>query len=66
MNDFYLHAGATDGQAIFVSGGSNNVAAQSAVYGLPVAPCPADLDGDGIVGTSDLIVLLGNWGPCPK
>ena len=23
-----------------------------------------DLDGDGIVGTSDLILLLGQWGPC--
>lgn len=23
-----------------------------------------DLDGDGIVGTSDLLILLGSWGPC--
>lgn len=23
-----------------------------------------DLDGDGMVGTSDLILLLGQWGPC--
>ncbi len=23
-----------------------------------------DLDGDGIVGTADLILLLGAWGPC--
>ncbi len=44
--------------------------------------CPWDLDGDNIVGTGDLILLLGswgdpygtgdliellgNWGPCPK
>ncbi len=44
--------------------------------------CPGDLDGDGNVGTGDLILLLGswgdpygtadliellgNWGPCPK
>ncbi len=44
--------------------------------------CPWDLDGDGNVGTGDLILLLGswgdpygtadliellgNWGPCPK
>ncbi len=27
--------------------------------------CPADLDGDGSVGASDLALLLGNWGPCP-
>ena len=26
------------------------------------APCPADLDGDGAVGTSDLLALLGVWG----
>lgn len=25
---------------------------------------PGDLDGDGIVGTIDLILLLGAWGPC--
>ena len=24
-----------------------------------------DLDGDGIVGVSDLLILLANWGPCP-
>ncbi len=28
---------------------------------------PADLDGDGIVGVADLLILLANWGPClPK
>lgn len=27
-----------------------------------MAPCPADLDGDGAVGTSDLLMLLGAWG----
>lgn len=26
--------------------------------------CPADFDGDGIVGPADLAQLLGNWGPC--
>ena len=25
---------------------------------------PGDLDGDGVVGPSDLITLLGAWGPC--
>ncbi len=25
-------------------------------------PCPADLDGDGAIGASDLSALLGNWG----
>lgn len=26
---------------------------------------PADLDGDGAVGASDLAILLGSWGVCP-
>ncbi len=26
------------------------------------APCPWDLDGDAVVGTGDLILLLGSWG----
>lgn len=40
---------------------------QSATQLLSVAtavvpPCPADLDGDGSVGASDLAILLGSWG----
>jgi hypothetical protein len=27
--------------------------------------CAADLDGDDIVGFTDLTQLLGSWGPCP-
>jgi hypothetical protein len=27
-------------------------------------PCPADLDGSGAVGSSDLAALLGVWGQC--
>ena len=27
--------------------------------------CPSDLDGDGAVGFTDLVALLGAWGPCP-
>ncbi|MEE9294012.1 MAG: hypothetical protein V3W34_03480 [Phycisphaerae bacterium] len=30
----------------------------------PILPTPGDLDGDGIVGVSDLLILLANWGPC--
>lgn len=26
---------------------------------------PADLDGDGLAGVIDLLVLLGHWGTCP-
>lgn len=27
--------------------------------------CPADLDGDGVTGFSDILLVLANWGPCP-
>jgi hypothetical protein len=27
--------------------------------------CPEDIFEDGIVNTADLLILLGNWGPCP-
>ncbi|MCP3905325.1 MAG: hypothetical protein GY715_16990 [Planctomycetes bacterium] len=27
--------------------------------------CPADLDGSGDVGFSDILVLISAWGPCP-
>lgn len=27
-------------------------------------PCPGDLDDDGSVAVSDLLSLLGAWGPC--
>ncbi len=25
---------------------------------------PGDIDGDGVVGVLDLLILLGAWGPC--
>ncbi|MCZ6654669.1 MAG: hypothetical protein O7D91_16780 [Planctomycetota bacterium] len=28
--------------------------------------CPVDFDCDGVVGASDLALLLFNWGPCPE
>ena len=28
--------------------------------------CPADLNGDCVVGVKDLLILLGNWGPCDE
>lgn len=27
--------------------------------------CATDLDGDGNVGSADLALILGSWGPCP-
>ncbi len=31
----------------------------------PATPCPADLNGDGEINVSDLLVLLSSWGLCP-
>ena len=28
--------------------------------------CPADFDGKGSIGASDLLALLVNWGPRPQ
>lgn len=32
---------------------------------IAVPMVPGDVDGDGLVGFSDLLLLLGAWGPCP-
>jgi len=34
---------------------------------IPKAPsdCPEDLDGDGVVGVADTILLRAAWGKCP-
>ena len=32
----------------------------------PASPCTGDIDGDGSVTGSDLGLLLGDWGRCPK
>ena len=32
----------------------------------PVADdCPADVDGDGSIGFSDVLIILNDWGDCP-
>jgi len=45
--------------------GGNNSAGESYVVFSPfVPPCPWDLDGDGNVGITDLLMLLGDFGSC--
>ncbi|MHC5115426.1 MAG: FG-GAP repeat domain-containing protein, partial [Planctomycetota bacterium] len=34
-------------------------------FALGIAACPGDLDGSGDVGFSDVLVIIGAWGPCP-
>ena len=50
-------------QAITEADETNNVHIQAVI--MPLLPCPADFNGDGIVGPFDLATLLGNWGPNP-
>jgi hypothetical protein len=33
-------------------------------FGCGGEPCPGDMNGDGVVNVSDLLILLGAWGPC--
>ncbi|MDP7005317.1 MAG: hypothetical protein QF718_03805 [Phycisphaerales bacterium] len=28
-------------------------------------PIPGDLDGDGVVGILDILIVIADWGPCP-
>ena len=34
------------------------------IAGLASPRITGDIDGDGRVGFSDLLILLGDWGPC--
>ena len=36
-----------------------------AVLDIGEVTIPGDLDGDGTVGVTDLLILLGDWGRCP-
>ncbi len=31
----------------------------------PLRSCPADIDNDGMVGITDFLLVLSQWGPCP-
>ena len=62
--DFMRFGITTDrtGYPRFVAG---DIAPEIGAYERPSPMCTADLDGDGFVATPDLILLLGQWGPCP-
>ena len=33
-------------------------------YEFGANPCPADVDGDDMVGVTDFLAVLNAWGPC--
>ena len=45
-------------------GGAGSGTLTVSCAGSCILPCSADVDGDNSVGTSDLLLLLANWGPC--
>lgn len=50
---------------VFVTNASRGTASAGlAILELVGLLNPADLDGDGSVGVKDLLILLGDWGPC--
>ena len=55
-----------DAGQILVLGYDGNVGEWRTILLTPVvSQVPGDLDGDGTVGVTDLLILLGDWGPCP-
>ena len=65
----YVQSGNVQEGVIFATGvsrgGSGELARIITIGDTINVPCTADLDGDGMVGVSDFLDLLGNWGPCP-
>ncbi len=49
---------------VLVQPGAGGLLAAASVLFLD-EPCPWDLDANGSVGASDLLLLLANWGSCP-
>lgn len=47
-----------------IAWGWNNSNWRAVILVPDEACCPGDFDGDGTVGTSDLLALLTNWGDC--
>ncbi len=54
-----------DGGVIIASGFRTGQGTHALLLTPDPTCCPADLDGDGDVGVSDFLILLGAWGPCP-
>ena len=50
-----------------IAGTGTNPAGNSEAWRADLGPPPAaaDLNGDGIVNTADLLIVINHWGPCP-
>ena len=47
------------------SGDDDNGTISGSAYLFDASSCPWDIDDNAVVGVSDLLSLLGSWGPCP-
>lgn len=68
LDDFGRSVSISGNLAIIGSPGDDEIAPSAgAVYSFDLSAClcPADLDGDGSVNTSDLLALFAQWGPNP-
>ncbi len=65
---FFGFSVALDGdRAVCGAHGEDQQRGAAYMYNLALnCNCPHDLDADGSVGVSDLLWLLGSWGPCPR
>jgi hypothetical protein len=52
---------AADGTLLVVGNGTQVIAFTGGDTG---SPCAGDVDGDGATGLTDLLAVLGGWGPC--
>lgn len=63
LNGVYATQVADDPQALYTNAFKlNGTTLKSDLCGGGPPPCPADLNGDGVVGATDLTLLLGAWG----
>ncbi|MCP3904080.1 MAG: hypothetical protein GY715_10640 [Planctomycetes bacterium] len=47
-----------------VGAGTPPIVAMGAYESPGTASCPEDLDGRGLVGFGDILVVIASWGPC--
>ena len=69
LDDFGRSVSISGNLAIIGSHGDDEIAPSAGAaytYDLSACLCPADLDGDGSVNTSDLLALFSQWGPNPQ
>lgn len=53
-----------DGRVVFAAAYGGG-ASGDGLFGFALEACPSDLDDDGTVGATDLLIVLESWGACP-